>query len=357
MQGELSAIGDVVTGALGARALEPGAGDAGHGHGGGICLNCGTRLTGAYCHACGQSGEVHRSVGAIGHEIAHGVFHFEGKVWRTLPLLALHPGVLTRRYIAGERARFVSPLALFLFTVFLLFATISWMGWDGGGATTDATPATHQIANAHAVDRAATQLAIQQRERQRLAAAGKPTADMDASIATLQATIDGLGVLQNRGNRDALRPIATKFHTGWVRLDDGIDAAAANPALAIYKLQASAYKYSWLLIPLSTPFVALLFLWRRRFTLYDHAIFVTYSIAFMMLLLIVLTIGGAIGLDSAWIGLAAMIVPPVHMFAQLRGAYSLGKASAAWRTAALLTFSFTVLTGFAALLLIHGLMD
>ena len=173
MQGELSAIGDIMTGTIGARALEPRTGDTGHGHGDGLCLNCGTRLTGAYCHACGQSAEVHRSVGAIGHEIAHGVFHFEGKVWRTLPLLVLHPGTLTRRYVMGERARFVSPLALFLFTVFLLFATISWVGWDVGGATTDAAPAAHQIANARAMDKADTALAKEQRRRQELIAAGQ----------------------------------------------------------------------------------------------------------------------------------------------------------------------------------------
>ena len=52
----------------------------------------------------------------------HGVLHFEGKIWRTLPLLAWKPGELTRRYIDGERARFVSPIALFLFSVFLMFA-------------------------------------------------------------------------------------------------------------------------------------------------------------------------------------------------------------------------------------------
>jgi hypothetical protein len=50
------------------------------------------------------------------------VFHFEGKIFRTLPMLVFRPGALTRRYIAGERARFVSPLALFLFTVFAMFA-------------------------------------------------------------------------------------------------------------------------------------------------------------------------------------------------------------------------------------------
>ena len=350
MQSELSAIGDVMTGAIGARALEPHAGETGHGHGG-LCLNCGTRLTGAYCHACGQSGEVHRSVGAIGHEIAHGVFHFEGKVWRTVPLLVLHPGTLTRRYIMGERARFVSPLALFLFTVFLLFATISWMGWEGDGGTTNPTHAERQVANARAVDKAGSELAREQRLRAQLAVAGKPTRDVDASIATLQATIDGLGLLQHQNG------IQNKVHTGWTRLDNGIDQAAANPALAIYKLQSSAYKYSWLLIPLSTPFVALLFLWRRRFTLYDHAIFVTYSIAFMMMLSIAVTIAGAMGADSEWLVPLAMIVPPVHMFAQLRGAYSLGTLSAAWRTVLLLSFAFAVLGAFATLLLLHGLMD
>ena len=56
------------------------------------------------------------------------MFNFEGKIWRTLPMLAWRPGELTRRYIAGERARFVSPVALFLFTVFLMFAVLNFTG-------------------------------------------------------------------------------------------------------------------------------------------------------------------------------------------------------------------------------------
>ena len=53
------------------------------------------------------------------------MLHFDGKFWRTLPMLAWRPGELTRRYIDGERARFVSPMALFLFSVFLMFAVFS----------------------------------------------------------------------------------------------------------------------------------------------------------------------------------------------------------------------------------------
>ncbi len=88
------------------------------------------------------------------------------------------------------------------------------------------------------------------------------------------------------------------WHSGWKRLDKGIEKWQRNPGLMLYKLQTNAYKFSWLLIPLSVPFVALLFLWRRRFGLYDHAVFVTYSIAFMSLMGIVLTILGGVGVSA-----------------------------------------------------------
>ena len=50
-------------------------------------------------------------------------------------------------------------------------------------------------------------------------------------------------------------------------------------------MQSNAYKYSWLLIPLSVPFVWLLFPC-AGFALYDHTVFVTYSISFMSLFLL-----------------------------------------------------------------------
>ena len=45
-----------------------------------------------------------------------------------LPLLALQPGKLTREYIDGRRASYVSPIALFLFVVFLTFAVFNATG-------------------------------------------------------------------------------------------------------------------------------------------------------------------------------------------------------------------------------------
>src|SRR5918997_5639849 len=139
---DLEAVGDAATGAVLARAVEPRAGEAGDGHTHERdCLNCGARLAGDYCHACGQKAHVHRTLAAFWHDLLHSVMHFDGKLWRTLPLLAWHAGDLTRRYIHGERARFVSPIALFLFTVFLMFAIFSALGGpiDTGNAVRETT--------------------------------------------------------------------------------------------------------------------------------------------------------------------------------------------------------------------------
>ena len=123
-------IGTATEGGLLSRAIEPDSGaKPPHPHQPARCLNCDTPLTGAYCHACGQQGHVHRTIGAFMHDLLHGALHFEGKLWRTLPMLMFRPGTLTRRYIEGQRARFVSPMALFLFTVFLMFAIFQVLGF------------------------------------------------------------------------------------------------------------------------------------------------------------------------------------------------------------------------------------
>ena len=105
------------------------------------------------------------------------------------------------------------------------------------------------------------------------------------------------------------------------------------------------------------PFVALLFLWRRQYKLYDHAIFVTYSLSFMMFLVVLLSLCLTINAPGWVFGLLLFVAPPVHMFAQLRGAYALRKRSALWRTIALGIFAWLALFAFVMLLLVMGLLE
>ncbi|MEI9927711.1 MAG: DUF3667 domain-containing protein [Sphingomonas sp.] len=349
--GEFDAAGEIVTGGLLGRAIEPRAGEGG-GHAE-ICLNCGTALVGAYCHACGQSAHVHRSLGAIGHEILHGVAHFEGKLWRTLPLLAWRPGELTRRYIEGERARFVSPMALFLFSIFTMFAVFQIFGVS---APTDVESAAARPAAAMAQARKALiekrtdaiaerdARAVSDPERARLA---ERIAEADQDLKVIDAAIPKL---DPHGVRVSTR------RTGWAPLDHGLEKWDKNPSLMLYKLQSSVYKFSWLLIPLSLPFVWLLFAWKREYRLYDHTVFITYSIAFISLLFIAITLGAAAGVSSGLLIGVAFVVPFVHLFRQLKQAYRLGWLATLMRTLVLCFFIEIVLVAFLAILILLGML-
>ncbi|WP_404335727.1 DUF3667 domain-containing protein [Sphingomonas sp. MMS12-HWE2-04] len=352
MSGGIEAAGELATGAFLGRAVEP---NAGEGHGGAhcLCLNCGTALVGSHCHNCGQAGHVHRSIHAIGHDILHGVFHFEGKFWRTLPLLAWRPGDLTRRYVAGERARFVSPMAIFLFSIFAMFAVFSWAGIS---APTDLDSGT--VKPVAAIDFARKEAQEDVETAQKRIAEAKTDAQRAKyreRLADAQETIAGLDKAAKSLSSGKLDVTTTAAHTGWPVLDHGIEKWQKNPALMLYKLQSASYKFSWLLIPLSLPFLWVLFFWKRQYKLYDHTVFIIYSIAFMSLFYIVVTVVAAIGLGGAWLGFAALLLPFLHVTRQLQQAYRLGWFSAIVRALILTFFISWILTLFVLILVALGM--
>lgn len=315
------------------------------------CLNCGTPLIGSHCHDCGQAAHLHRTLGALGHDLMHGVLHLDGKTWRTLPLLAWKPGELTRRYIHGERASFVSPMAMFLFSVFLMFAVFQAVGLT---APTD-------INTADGFRQAAAELSknsIERRDRLKAKLAKMPADDPDRADtqADLEKVEEAIDDLENARRSIASSPGFTtgNITTNWSFLDHAIEKWNRNPGLMLYKLQANSYKFSWLLIPLSLPFMWLLFAWKRGVRVYDHAIFVTYSIAFMSLVFIATSLLNAGGLSENVVGTVALTIPLVHLYKHLKGAYRLSRFSTLWRLIVLLFFITMVLIAFLFILMLLG---
>jgi hypothetical protein len=390
MSGEGEAAGDVLTGAIIAGAIEGTAGKAGpqaHGQ----CLNCGAQLNGAYCAACGQRVNLHRSLVHLGHDILHGVFHFEGKMWRTIPELFFHPGRLTRRYIDGERAKFVSPMALYLFTVFLMFAVFSFTNSNFFDSTKDSVAGDvveqWKENNESARERTEDKIEAVREQLDDKELSADKRVELERKLADLQSAQTVMNALAN-GDWEALKSLennpqakqalekakanakqaadkstktsGTNVNFGWPalqqRLEHGAKELKENPSLAFYKLKIASYKYSWALIPLSVPFMWLLFFWRRDIHLYDHAIFVTYSISFMMMFLIVLTLAAAFGVSGAIWGTALGIVPPLHLYKQLRHAYGLSRFGTLLRLSLLSIGVSIVLALFFALLLIIGMI-
>ena len=331
------------------------------------CRNCAATLTGDHCHGCGQPAHVHRSVAAIGHDLMHGVLHLDGKLANTLPLLLLKPGQLTRRYIAGERRRFVSPMGLFLFSVTILFLLMQALGVHIGQMSEQASvgPA---LTRAEKALKSTLAEPLPDNAYTKGVAIG---ADVGPSDPTPEDQADDQRSRVEVRDRAARTLAAVKqAHTLWSQDGDldsveitgntpaivgrMLDKFKTDPALVFYKMQANSYKFSWALIPLSVPFVWLLFFWRRDVGLYDHTVFVTYSIAFVTLLTCVLVILSRLSVPAEGLASAFVIIPPVHLFVQLRGAYSLKKRWALVRTLILLFLMLFILTGFGLILLALG---
>jgi len=344
-------LGAAIEGALTSKAVEPDRGRTAVSAITGECANCAASLSGPYCNQCGQKARVHRTLSAIGHDLMHGVLHLDGKLAHTLPLLAFSPGRLTRRYIEGERAKFVSPMAMFLFSVFAMFAVFQIVGIGVPTSLGDRRPIAAQAGDLLEIaDRDAQDL------REQLAAlpADDPQRPrLEGELDELEAGLEGLSQIELFASGNNAK--VTFSGTGIEWIDNGlIKKWKENPGLMLYKLQANGYKFSWLLIPLSIPFVWLMFVWRRRFKAYDHAVFVTYSLAFMSLLFIVMSLVGTSALGPGWAFTIFATVAPLHLYKHLRRTYDLSRFSTVWRFFALSVFILVVIMLFVQALVVLG---
>ena len=375
---DVDAAGGAITGGVLAGAVEKPTGKAGE-HDHGVCSDCGAQTSGNFCANCGQPTHVHRTLLHLGEELLHGVMHFDARIWRTLPLLWLNPGRLTREWVAGRRARYVSPLAMFLFTLFVMFFALSFMPQYESRVV---------VADDIAEDRAALAEAEQALAQVRAELAQQPssvgraaTVEAERLVAQRRESLAKLEQQVSQGRADGLKPgswqaslkdmaAGDETHdgtgqpkaTGQDAKSEGHGFGATvmkklqNPDLAVYKLQQTMYKFAFLLVPLSIPFVALLFLWKRGFTLYDHGVFVLYSLTFMAMLLMAMVLAGtflgAVGQVAVFAGMLAI---PSHVFAQLKGAYGLKVFSTLWRTVALLIFCEIAATLFIVAIIYLGL--
>lgn len=342
-----------------------------------------------------------RSVREVLHELVHGVLHLDGKFWRTLPMLVFRPGRLTRDYIEGKRARYVAPFGIFLFTIFAMYFTFAIVTppTDGGaddvisglnlptdgrltlpdaeaqlselraniadlesemGTVTASEEIAAQVTAMVALQRVETALA-DAIEEAKAAETANDAADPDAAPEPVMVDIDGtqlakgFGAAISRSLAEVDLDKEDDDDSQWAWLNDRVRPLIDNPDYGIYRIKQSAYKFSFLLMPLSLPFVWLLFFWRRDLHLYDHTIFILYSLSFMSLLFI----ASWIAVSAGWMGWASFgvivtTVPLAHMFIQLKGAYRLGVIGAAVRTVFLSTFAIVVLTLFAAIVLLLG---
>lgn len=326
------------------------------------CANCGTELAGAYCHSCGQLAEnFHKSIWHLLMEVLESFFHFDGRLWRTLPPLVYRPGELTHNYINGKRAYQVPPFRLFLVVLVIVFIAGQYgMAGQGGrgaehdpagadiartnvnGVTMGSAEAREQARRAIMADPSMTEAekrqaiaavegdwstfgtdlarSIKQKsdaaERAR-AAGGQPTAPVavDSSPAnTVRVGNDAL-VVDDAGLNLGGAEKNSKFRK-W--FDERFRAVQDDPERFVMVLEAWAHRVAVLALPVSALILTLLFVFQRRFYVYDHLIFSMHSLSFQLLLLCLLWP------LSRWLGAGVwwfLWLSPIHLFMHMRGTY------------------------------------
>lgn len=323
------------------------------------CLNCGQALVQDYCSNCGQSRHIHRSFAALWHDFSHGVMHFDGKFWHTLPALIFKPGVLTREYIAGKRAQYISPMALFLFSIFLMFAVFSFI--SSPTLPNSESPNAQQAGVLNEIQQAGeTELLSQIDKVQANIAEGQIVDDDGINNQEKLASLENaLKIARDIGDQEQIVQVEglEMLLGGDVelaqRLQKGIKDINENSDFLLYKMKANGYKFSWLLIPVSIPFVWIAMLGVRGHHFYDHAIFTIYSMSFITILFIILAIMGSIGFLSGWLIPVGVMIPIIHLYKQIRHAYQLSRLQTVLRLIILcIGIVFSLLIFFAILLLL-----
>ena len=91
------------------------------------------KLLGPYCAACGQkSVPLSVTLHDFFHEFTHEMLHVDGRLFQSVRRLMVSPGFLTREYIQGRRARWISPIRLYLIFSVMFFALSALTGFRVG---------------------------------------------------------------------------------------------------------------------------------------------------------------------------------------------------------------------------------
>jgi hypothetical protein len=96
-----------------------------------VCLNCGAPMLGPFCCSCGQDTKtLVRNFSALAADFFDAVFNLDSRFFHTIGPLLFQPGFLTMEYLAGRRARYVSPVRLYFVISLVTFLFAQWTSPD-----------------------------------------------------------------------------------------------------------------------------------------------------------------------------------------------------------------------------------
>ena len=296
------------------------------------CRNCGEMVDQRHCPRCGQlAASYHRPFYTLITESISDSMALDGRIARTMPLLFFRPGVLTRRYTEGKRARYVPPFRLFLLSsllfYFVIFAFLGQVNWlDFANASVGGQELTEEqtqelraafIGEDGQVDDERMRAVLQVIEG---TAPGEPSAPENGEAG------EGLPDPDTPANPDAGGDAPEEeldAITELPEMSDRVKRIMQDPRLFVQAVEMWLPRLSLLLVPFTMLAMALMYFWRRKVFVYDHAI---HALNLHSWIYLAATLAVLLGLVTGpgWASSVFFIALPVYVTFSLRGAYRSG---------------------------------
>ena len=319
------------------------------------CKNCGTRLTGAYCHACGQrADEPRRAVIALVQDVFVDTLAIDGKLARTLFLLLSRPGRLARRYLDGKRVRYSPPFRLYLFaSVFFFLAAFSFVN-IGHIEPADATLTDEMISDVEASNPAAAarlrELAEQQSTEQEEAAEapGEGAQDAPAGEGVSLSLTGSSWEDADYAGPDWLEPYLKRMFEAGQRV-------VQDPRLFASETRQNLPRVLLLAPVIYAVLLMLLYAYRRKFYVYDHFVVSLYMHAALYAYLLLAMMLSLIPVVGGWLWFLPLAWGWVQPFVVFRQVYGSGRVSAFLKWSVSITVYLAALSAVITLGLTYSL--
>ena len=272
------------------------------------CLNCGERLAGPFCAACGQRGESpRRPFFSLLGEFFSEFFAWDGRLARTAGAL-WRPARLTQHYLEGKRASYVSPFRIYLVTSLAFFFVV---GFDSPNAEDFNVYVDDVLIGREAPEPGLNRLRIME----------------------IKESSVGSSWLRSRvlAKRDALQKLPAQELLD--RLVAGAERTLPTALICFVPLLALALKLLYI----------------RRGTLYvDHLVFALHFQSFLFVLFVGARIANALGVNGSlpsWLTYLAMLflIAPIFVVIALRRLHSQAWLLSILKGAALCVLYFLLL--------------
>lgn len=281
------------------------------------CPNCGDARSGRFCAACGQNDRSYtRGLASVTWDLCRESLEVDGRLIQTLKLLLFKPGRLTSEFSDDRRARYMSPVRLYLFASFLFVLVLSLampdsfsdselvMGGDDGGkveveASSRRSPTVTEIAALKASLGPG-------RARKADDILGRPDGNMGRAV--LIALADG-------ASPERPNVLMRMFRASMVDL-------LHDPEVFVQRVIGNLPIAMFFLLPFLALALALCYFRKKRFFV-EHLVFGMHNQTFTFLCLAaaLLTPEGSVG---RWFRLFLIAIPQVYYLFALRRYYGDG---------------------------------